>query len=239
MAAPPKPAPTDMAVDDDYELPRQPSPPKRKPPPRAIAGASAPKKPALSSMSKTAAPSAAASTGPKKAAKLPASAPEEPVRYKFSPEDAEERIVEYVPEDILSQISDSQWKIRLAGKKQCLCFPHIVAIGTDKIFLAMEALYEHLEKQDPSSIEPEVIIRVLSKKPGWKEMNFQVMGKLFNTMQLLTNNSKFTKACAAIGIPGQYPPFYSHLQMVCFMLTGIINRSYGKVRRHQTQEACR
>jgi cytoskeleton-associated protein 5 len=70
--------------------------------------------------------------------------------------------------------------------------------------LAMEALYEHLEKQDSSSVEPEIIIRVLSKKPGWKEMNFQVMGKLFNTMQLLSSNNKFTKACAAIGIPGQY-----------------------------------
>ncbi|GAB5588997.1 hypothetical protein Unana1_03897 [Umbelopsis nana] len=132
-------------------------------------------------------PSAAAppssASGPKKSAKLPPSAPEEPVRYKFSPEDAEERITEYVPADIISQITDSQWKIRLA---------------------AMEALYSHLEQQDPSAIEPEIIIRVLSNKPGWKEMNFQVMGKLFNTMQLLSSNSKFTKACAAIGVPA-YP----------------------------------
>jgi cytoskeleton-associated protein 5 len=112
-----------MAVDDDYELPRQPSPPKRKPPARGIAGASAAKKPALSSMSKPSAPSAGASAGPKKAAKLPASAPEEPVRYKFSPEDADERISEYVPEEILSQISDSQWKIRLAGKKANPLYP--------------------------------------------------------------------------------------------------------------------
>lgn len=108
--------PTDMALDDDYEMPRQPSPPKRKPPPRAIASASAPKKPALSSMSKpTAAPPASSAAGPKKAAKLPPSAPAEPVRYKFSPEDAEERFTEYVPADIATQITDSQWKIRLAG----------------------------------------------------------------------------------------------------------------------------
>lgn len=67
----------------------------------------------------------------------------------------------------------------------------------------MEALYDHLEQQDPSAVEPEIIIRVLSKKPGWKEMNFQVMGKLFNIIQLLSSNSKFTKACAAIGVPGK------------------------------------
>lgn len=69
----------------------------------------------------------------------------------------------------------------------------------------MEALYSHIEAKDPSEMEPEIIIRVLSKKPGWKEMNFQVMGKLFNTMQLLAGNSKFNKACAAIGVPGKYP----------------------------------
>lgn len=104
-----------MALDDDYELPRQPSPPKRKPPPRALASATAAKKPALSSASKTST-AASSAAGPKKpAAKLPPSAPEEPVRYRFSPEDAEERITEYVPENIMAEIADSQWKIRLAG----------------------------------------------------------------------------------------------------------------------------
>ncbi|KAM3584347.1 hypothetical protein VKS41_003168 [Umbelopsis sp. WA50703] len=178
----PKPPADDMALDDDYELPRQPSPPKRKPPPRALASATAAKKPALSSMAKSSSAAVSSSATPKKpAAKLPPSAPEEPVRYRFSPEDAEERITAYVPENIMAEIADSQWKIRLA---------------------AMESLYSHIEAMDPSEIEPEIIIRVLSKKPGWKEMNFQVMGKLFNTMQLLAGNSKFSKACAAIGVPG-------------------------------------
>jgi cytoskeleton-associated protein 5 len=105
-----------MALDDDYELPRQPSPPKRKPPPRALASATAAKKPALSSMAKSSSAAVSSSATPKKpAAKLPPSAPEEPVRYRFSPEDAEERITAYVPENIMAEIADSQWKIRLAG----------------------------------------------------------------------------------------------------------------------------
>jgi cytoskeleton-associated protein 5 len=179
----PKPEPTQMDVDSEDITPPAMSPPKRKPPAR-LAGASSMKKPALSSSKpKPAAPtSSAPSSGPKKSAKLPPPSGPEEIKYKFAQEDAEARATEFIPEAIHSDLQQAQWKIRLA---------------------AMESYCQHLESAvDASTLEPEIIIRCFSKKPGWKEMNFQVMGKMFNAIQLLAENcSKFNKACAALCIP--------------------------------------
>ena len=178
-----------MAVDDEAAAAPPVSPPKRKPPAR-LAGASSAKKPTLSSSKPKAKPAAAAaaaaSSGPKKAgaAKLPPSSGPEEVRYRFSAEDAEARTTEFVPDAIWNDLQQSQWKLRLA---------------------AMESLYSHFDQMDESiDTEPEIVFRVFSKKPGWKEMNFQVMGKLFATMQLLAERCpNFTKACVAIAVQGK------------------------------------
>jgi len=42
------------------------------------------------------------------------------------------------------------------------------------IILAIENIQITLEGMDPSEVEAELVIRFLSKKPGWKESNFQV-----------------------------------------------------------------
>lgn len=181
-APPPKSEPEPMAIDDDSAPPPTMSPPKRKPPAR-LAGSSA-KKPTLSSSKPKSASStaASASAGPKKAAKLPPSSGPEEVRYKFTQEDAEARATEFIPEQIWNDVAQSQWKVRLA---------------------AMESLYTHFSSMDPIDTEPEIVFRALSKKPGWKEMNFQVMGKLFGVLQLLaTDCPKFNKACVAIAVQG-------------------------------------
>ncbi|KAI9315486.1 armadillo-type protein [Dichotomocladium elegans] len=183
--APPKPVePEPMAVDDNdgFEAATAITPPKRKPPARLAGGNS--KKPTLSSSKPKPTPAtataAAASSGPKKAAKLPPSSGPEEVRYKFTQEDAEARATEFIPEQIWTDVAQSQWKVRLA---------------------AMESLYNQFQSEDPIDTEPEIVFRALSKKPGWKEMNFQVMGKLFATMQLIAEKCpKFSKPCAAIGI---------------------------------------
>ena len=179
--APPKSEPEPMAIDDDSAPPPPTmSPPKRKPPAR-LAGSSA-KKPTLSSSKPKAASSAAAASGPKKAAKLPPSSGPEEVRYKFTQEDAEARATEFIPEQVWNDVAQSQWKVRLA---------------------AMESLQAHFSSMDPIDTEPEIVFRALSKKPGWKEMNFQVMGKLFGVLQLLaTDCPKFNKACVAIAVQG-------------------------------------
>ncbi|KAI9004872.1 armadillo-type protein [Phycomyces nitens] len=174
-AAKPKPAPepTPVAMDEDDNVPVI-SPPKRKPPARLAGGST--KKPALSGKPKP----AAAPAAPKKAAKLPPSSGPEEVKYRFSAEDAEARVNEFIPEAIWNDLQQAQWKVRLA---------------------AIESLYTQLETD--SDVEPEIVIRCLSKKPGWKEMNFQVMGKMFGVLELLANSCpKFSKSCAALAIPG-------------------------------------
>lgn len=166
-------------MDEDPAPPAM-SPPKRKPPAR-LAGSSAAKKPTLASArpKTSAAPAAAA---PKKAAKLPPSSGPEEVKYKFAQEDAEARASEFISEQILNDVAQSAWKVRLA---------------------AMESLYSFFDGQDPIDTEPEIVVRALSKKPGWKEMNFQVMGKLFATLQLLAERSpKFSKGCVALSVQG-------------------------------------
>lgn len=171
------PKATPMEVDDPDDSFAALSPPKRKPPAR-LAGASSMKKPALSSAKPKPAP---ASSGPKKSAKLPPPSGPEEIKYKFAQEDAEARATEFIPEAIHADLQQAQWKLRLA---------------------AMEQLCTHFAQEDGASIEPEIVIRAFSKKPGWKETNFQVMSKMFNAIQILSVECpKFNKACAALCIP--------------------------------------
>jgi cytoskeleton-associated protein 5 len=178
VAAKPKPkkaapAPEPMDIEMDEAPPM--APPKRKPPARL--GGSV-KKPALSSSKPKPKPAASAAAA-KKGAKLPPSSGPEEIRYKFTQEDADARATEFIPENIYTELGQAQWKARLA---------------------AIESFCQHVEREEVT--EPEIVIRALSKKPGWKEMNFQVMGKLFLAIQLMAANSaKFNKACGALVIP--------------------------------------
>ncbi|KAI8071463.1 armadillo-type protein [Gongronella butleri] len=179
----PTPKPTPMAVDDEAAGSSSMAPPKRKPVAK-LSGGALTKKPTLSSGKKPATGAASGSAPARKAggaAKLPPSGEPETISYKFSADDVESRATEVIPDQIWEDIGQSAWKVRLA---------------------AMEALHAHIEG-DIASIAPELVIRCLAKKPGWKEMNFQVMTKMYGIMQLLaTKSSAFTRASAAIGIPG-------------------------------------
>ncbi|RIA95528.1 armadillo-type protein [Glomus cerebriforme] len=123
------------------------------------------------------APSAAAPP-PKKGGKAKA---EEVIRYKFADEDVETRFAELVSEDQTAELSEKNWKLRLA---------------------AIENLQNALEGMDPSEVEAELVVRFLSKKPGWKENNFQVLSKVFNIIEMLGQKiPSFGKPTAALAIP--------------------------------------
>ncbi|ORZ13461.1 armadillo-type protein [Absidia repens] len=176
--------PEPMVIDDESPLPiSRPSAPKRKPT-STLLDTRSNKKPVLSTTKPKSSTTAKVNAEPpKNAVKLPpASGPEE-VKFKYSPEDAEARVTDYIPSQIWEDVGSSQWKVRLA---------------------AMESLRTHLEStMESSNIEAEIIIRCLSKRPGWKEMNFQVMTKLYNVMQLLASNCpSFSRSCVTLGIPG-------------------------------------
>lgn len=106
---------------------------------------------------------------------------EESLRYKFSNETAEEQAAEFLTPELIAEFGDSSWKVRLE---------------------AMEKLHELVETRD--GLEAELITRVLAKKPGWKESNFQVTSKLYGILQLQAEKlPSFSKACVALTIPGE------------------------------------
>lgn len=98
------------------------------------------------------------------AANLPAPTAGEPVKYKFSPEDAEAQAAELIPADIQAGLADGQWKERLG---------------------AAEKLLAWVEEGNAADVESEVIFRYLCKTPGWNEKNFQVRGLTFTRVSQL------------------------------------------------------
>ena len=84
---------------------------------------------------------------------LPPPSAGEPVKFKFSPEDAEAQAAELIPADIQAGLADGQWKERLG---------------------AAERLLTWVEEGNAATAESEVIFRYLCKSPGWNEKNFQV-----------------------------------------------------------------
>ncbi|KAJ1672985.1 hypothetical protein EV182_006109, partial [Spiromyces aspiralis] len=68
---------------------------------------------------------------------------------------------------------------------------------------ALDSLQSHLEAVDINDIEPELIVRQFAKKPGWKENNFQVNGRMYSILKWLSENclAKFSPGCAALCIP--------------------------------------
>ncbi|KAF9924030.1 Microtubule-associated protein, microtubule dynamics during spindle orientation [Linnemannia zychae] len=191
MAAPPKPAP--KAVAPAKPAPKKAAPAAKPSETSAAPAASAPAKkplgkpPVLSSAKKPAAKASApaastASSAVKKVAPVAgggAKKEEEPLRYKFSNETAEEEAAGFLTPELIAEFGDSSWKIRLE---------------------AMEKLHELVDNNP--GFEAELITRVLAKKPGWKESNFQVTSKLYGILQLQSQKlPSFSKGCAALTIP--------------------------------------
>ncbi|CAO1622080.1 unnamed protein product [Sympodiomycopsis kandeliae] len=148
------------------------------PPARLAAPARAPV--ASSSSAKPATrPAPAASSSRSTASKAGAPSANEPVKFRFNSEDAEARASDLIPSDIAAQVANSNWKERLAG---------------------MQAFSTWLDRE-AESVESEIIIRALSKKPGWKESNFQVMAEVYKIFkQLAEQCPTFGRASIALSV---------------------------------------
>ncbi|CAE6427811.1 unnamed protein product [Rhizoctonia solani] len=195
-APPPKP---DMVFDDvppkDSPVAKKPdiieemAPPKAKVPARFLKkgpAAAAEKPPA----EKSTAPAPAASkklppavtAASAKSAKATPAAATDTFKYKFTPEDADARSSELIPAQIQTDLSDAQWKARLA---------------------ALEEMSTWLDGElSGDGVESELVFRFLGKKPGWNEKNFQVSAKVYALMAMLAERSStFSKGSAALAIP--------------------------------------
>ena len=73
-------------------------------------------------------------------------------KFRFTPEDAEERVVDLIPANIRTDFGDANWKTRLA---------------------ALDEMTAWLEEGVVDTVESELVVRFLAKK-GWNDKNFQV-----------------------------------------------------------------
>ncbi|KAG0714752.1 Cytoskeleton-associated protein 5 [Chionoecetes opilio] len=94
-------------------------------------------------------------------------------------EEALEKAADVLPEDILSGLTDSNWKVRLASVESF--------INTTK----------SLERAD---IPTQALVRCLAQKPGFKDNNFQVLKLRLEALKLLAEDSNFTRRSGEVVI---------------------------------------
>lgn len=146
----------------------------RGPPARLVANKVQAPKSAPAGTTRAAAPSSS-----KGHARAPTAGATEPVKFRFGQEDAEARAAELVPTHIAEELSNSVWKERLAG------------MGKFNDWLKLEVV----------TIESELVVRFLARKPGWKESNFQVMAEVYNALRLLAQESgSFGRPSVALSV---------------------------------------
>ncbi|XP_065129691.2 cytoskeleton-associated protein 5 isoform X2 [Paramisgurnus dabryanus] len=159
---------------------------KEKPAAKAPPPVEAPAKP--SGPPKKAPPAKAA--GPPKKGK-PASAPsgkskkapdtKEIIETELSPEVCEERAAAVLPASCMQLLDSANWKERLAS---------------------MEEFQRAVEQMDKSEMPCQALVKMLAKKPGWKETNFQVMQMKLHIVGLIAQKGSFSKTSALVVLDG-------------------------------------
>ncbi|CAB1318242.1 unnamed protein product [Coregonus sp. 'balchen'] len=82
-----------------------------------------------------------------------------------------------IMETELSMLDSSNWKERLAS---------------------MEEFYKVAEQMDISEMPCQALVRLLAKKPGWKETNFQVMQLKLQVVAVVAQRGRFSKTSASV-----------------------------------------
>uniref|UniRef100_A0A668A4N8 Cytoskeleton associated protein 5 n=1 Tax=Myripristis murdjan TaxID=586833 RepID=A0A668A4N8_9TELE len=129
-------------------------------------------------------------TGPPKKGK-PASAPsgkskktpdnKETLESELALEVCEERAAAVLPASCLQQLDSANWKERLAS---------------------MEEFQRAVETMDKAEMPCQALVRMLAKKPGWKETNFQVMQLKLHVVALIAQKGQFSKTSASVVLDG-------------------------------------
>lgn len=95
-------------------------------------------------------------------------------------EEAEVQAKALFGESTIEDLQAKVWKVRLA---------------------AMDSILNIVKENDPSSINAEMITKLLSVKPGWKESNFQVNTRMYSVFKHIATLPSFNEPIAAILIP--------------------------------------
>uniref|UniRef100_A0A668ADX5 Cytoskeleton associated protein 5 n=1 Tax=Myripristis murdjan TaxID=586833 RepID=A0A668ADX5_9TELE len=93
----------------------------------------------------------------------------------------EERAAAVLPASCLQQLDSANWKERLAS---------------------MEEFQRAVETMDKAEMPCQALVRMLAKKPGWKETNFQVMQLKLHVVALIAQKGQFSKTSASVVLDG-------------------------------------
>ncbi|KAJ2330725.1 hypothetical protein GGI00_003572, partial [Coemansia sp. RSA 2681] len=166
--------------------------PANDPPPPAQARAPPAKRPAPGAAAPvarkpppSAASAAASRPGGVKGKPVPAKDLGEAIKMRYANDESlDEKIASALPASVLAGFENSVWKARME---------------------AMDELREYLGDQAAggSGVHPELVIRQLARKPGWKESNFQVNARAFQIIEWMASEESqdFTTGAAALSVP--------------------------------------
>uniref|UniRef100_H2MHR3 Cytoskeleton associated protein 5 n=1 Tax=Oryzias latipes TaxID=8090 RepID=H2MHR3_ORYLA len=93
----------------------------------------------------------------------------------------EELAAGVLPENCLQALDSANWKERLAS---------------------MEEFQKAVETMDTVTMPCQALVRMLAKKPGWKETNFQVMQMKLHIVALVAQRGQFSKTSASVVLEG-------------------------------------
>lgn len=89
----------------------------------------------------------------------------------MSPEEIEDKASQLLDAETINSLADSNWKVRLAAVEK----------------------YQEIVKQQPAgSISAQVLVGVLTKKPGLKDTNIQVLKCKLETLKIIADTHKFS-----------------------------------------------
>ncbi|KAF4083545.1 hypothetical protein AMELA_G00143190 [Ameiurus melas] len=160
---------------------------KEKNVPKAPPAASAPNKPPAPAK-KAPAASAAKSSAPCKKGKpsapkgtsAPAKAKKpDTTEAELSPEVCEEKAAAVLPASCIQLLESANWKERVA---------------------AMEEFLKAVELMDDKEMPCQALVRMLAKKPGWKETNFQVMQLKLQVVSVVAQRGSFFSRTSALAV---------------------------------------
>ncbi|XP_011346802.1 protein mini spindles isoform X1 [Ooceraea biroi] len=106
-----------------------------------------------------------------------ASSAKRPVQMEknYSPEEIDEMAMQLLPAEVITGLVDGNWKTRLAAVTQ---------------------LSDIIKTMEPTEASAQVIVRILAKKPGFKDTNFQVLKLRVDVVRYLAENHPFTATVA-------------------------------------------
>ncbi|XP_068082829.1 protein mini spindles [Anabrus simplex] len=101
--------------------------------------------------------------------------PSKQVEKELSADDVDEKATDLFGEEVISGLCDANWKIRLS---------------------AMEQIVQKLNEMEPGDIPAQVVIRLLNKKPGLKDTNFQVLKARLEALKMVVETAEVSSVSA-------------------------------------------